>query len=42
MLKKMHNLKVEKYVLFGKLALDLSLGDNLPDSADGLLCRGKG
>ena len=38
----MHNLKVENYVLFGRLAKDLSLGGSLSDSSEGLLLRGKG
>ena len=39
--KKLHNLKVENYVLFGGLAEDLSPGDSLSDSSEGLLQRGK-
>ena len=38
----MHNLKVENYVLFCGLAEDLSPGDSLSDSSEGLLLRGKG
>ena len=38
----MHNLKVENYVLFGGLAENLSPGDSLSDSREGLFQRGKG
>ena len=38
----MHNLKVEDYVLFRKLAEDLSLEDSLSDSTERLLWRGEG
>ena len=38
----MHNLKVENYVLLGKLAEDLGLGDSLSDSSEGLVQRGEG
>ena len=41
-LKKMHNLKTENYVLFGRQAEDLSLGDSLSDGSDRLLQRDKG
>ena len=34
---KMHNLKVENYVLFGRLAKDLTPGGNLSDCSEGLL-----
>ena len=40
--KQMHNLKVENYVLLGKLAEDLGLGDSLSDSSEGLVQRGEG
>ena len=39
--KKMHSLKVEYYVLFGK-SEDLCLGCSLSDSSETLLPRGKG
>ena len=35
--KKMHNLKVENYVLFSGLVEDVSPGDSLSDSSEGLL-----
>ena len=34
--KKMHNLKAENYVLFGRLAEDLSLRNSLSKSSEGL------
>ena len=40
--KKTHNLKVENYVLFGRLSEDLSPGGSLSDSSKGLFPRGKG
>ena len=41
-MKKMRNEKVENYALFGGLAEDLSPGDSLSDSSEGLFRRGKG
>ena len=38
----MHNLKVENYVLFGRLTKDYSLGYTVSESSEGLLQRGKG
>ena len=38
----MHNLKVDNYVLFSGHIEDLSLGDSLSDSSEGLFQRGKG
>ena len=38
----MDNLKVEYYILFSGLTKDLSLGDRLSDSSEGLFQRGKG
>ena len=35
--KKLHNLEVENYVLFSKLAEDFCSGDSLSDSSEGLL-----
>ena len=40
--EKMHNLKVENYVLFRGHTKDLSPGDGLSDSSEGLFQRGKG
>ena len=40
--KQKHNLKVENYVLLGRLTEDLSLGDRLSDSSKGPFWRGKG
>ena len=40
--KRMHNLKVENYVLLGRIAKDLGLGCSLLDSSERLLQRGKG
>ena len=40
-LKKIHNLKVENYVLFGGLPEDLSTGDSLSDTSERLLQRDK-
>ena len=40
--KKMHNLKVENYVLFGRLTKDWSPGDSPSDGSEGPLQRGKG
>ena len=37
----MHNLKDENYVLFGGHAEDLSPGDSLSDTSEGLFQRGK-
>ena len=34
--KKMHNLKVENYVLFSRHTEDLSPGDRLSDNCEGL------
>ena len=39
--KKMHNLKVENYALFGGHTEDLNPGDSLSDSSEGLFQRGK-
>ena len=41
-MKKIHNLKVENYVLFSRLSEDLSLEHSLSDSSEQLLQRGKG
>ena len=41
-LKKKHNLKVENYVLFGGHTEDVSPGDSLSDSSEGLFWTGKG
>ena len=38
----MHHLKVENYVLFGRLAENLNWGGSLSDSSDGPVPRGKG
>lgn len=38
----MHNLRTENYALFGRLTEDLSLGDSLSNSSEGLLQRGEG
>ena len=38
----MHNLKVENRVLFGRLSEDISPGDSLSESSEGLLGRGEG
>ena len=38
----MHNLKVEKYVLFGGQNEDYSLGDSISDSSEKLLQSGRG
>ena len=40
--KKMQNLKVENYVLFGRLSEGLRLEGNLSDSREEVLQRGKG
>ena len=40
--KKVCNLKVENYVLFSGHTEDLSLGDSLSSSSEGLFRRGKG
>ena len=40
--KKMHNLKVESYVLFGELTEDYSPGYSLSNSSEELLQRGNG
>ena len=40
--RKKHNLKVENYVLFSRVAEDLSPEGSLSDSSEGLLHRGKG
>ena len=40
--KKLHNLKVENYFLFGGFSEDLSQEDSLSDRFGGLLQRGKG
>ena len=40
--KKMHNLKVENYILFSGHTEDLSLGHSLSDSSEGLFQWGKG
>ena len=37
-LKKKHNLKIENFALFSRLAEDLSQGNNLSDSSEGLFC----
>ena len=39
--KKMHNLKVENYVLFGRLPKNLCLKVSLLDCPEGLLLRKK-
>ena len=41
-LKKMHNLKVENYVLYNGLTDDLNQRDSFSDSSEGLFRRGKG
>ena len=38
----MHNLKVERYVLFNRPAADLSLGSSLSDSCEELLQGDRG
>ena len=35
--KKKHSLKAENFVLFGRLAEEVSLGSSLSDSSEGLL-----
>ena len=40
--KKMQNLKIENYVLFGRLSEGLRLEGNLSDSPEEVLQRGKG
>ena len=40
--KKMHNLKVENYVLFGRMTKDQSPGDSLSDRSEGLFQRENG
>ena len=40
--KKMQNLKVENYVLFGRFSEDLSPEDSLSDRSEEVLQRGKG
>ena len=40
--EKIHNLKVENYVLFGELAEDLSPEGSLSESSVGQLWRGEG
>ena len=40
--KKMHNLKVENFILFSKLVRDLNLGYRLVDSSERLFQRGSG
>ena len=38
----MHNLKVENYILCGKLIENYSLGDSLSESSEEMVQRGKG
>lgn len=40
--RKMHNLKVENYILCGKLIENYSLGDSLSESSEEMVQRGKG
>ena len=37
----MYNIKIENYLLFGRLSEDLSLGTQLSDTSEGLLGGGK-
>ena len=40
--RKMRNLKVENYILCGKLIENYSLGDSLSESSEEMVQRGKG
>ena len=39
---KLHNLKVENYILFGRYTEDFSPGDSLSNSSENVFSRSKG